>query len=398
MNEDLAPASQDRHAGGKKFYSKLQRYRNLLQRRWWVLLVCLILALGVQALVIRRAPPVFASVGQMIVNVKLNIQQSSLYTEELGNFLGTQQALMHSDQVLNRARERVASQNPGIHPQPVEITVSVLPKTTIFILRASGGNPDYTKAYLQACMEEFQNLKKGMAERASDTTIAGLTDQMLRLDPEMRKVDDQIASFLSTNNVTLLEEATGAANYLSLLYQRLAEARSEYDLLQSMNLDQNLLLEQDRSPMVAGNSVPGGLKSDNGFLANAALGGQSTLFAPSTIGMEYLSIKQQILLLKAEQDRFGQYLKPKHPKMVEMTEQLSRLNQLLSIYKDQNLEQLEAKKSALALQIKNLESETKELGLQNVELGRKNAEYTRLKAKGQRLQALYDQLLATLQT
>lgn len=398
MNEDLAPAAPDRHAGGRKFYSRLQRYRNLLQRRWWVLAVCLMLALGIEALIIRLAPPVFASVGQMIVNVKLNIQQSSLYTEELGNFLGTQQALMHSDQVLNRARERVASQNPGVRPQPVELQVSVLPKTTIFILRASGGNPDYTKAYLQACMEEFQNLKKGMAERASDTTIAGLTDQMLRLDPEMRKVDDQIAAFLSTNNVTLLEEATGAANYLNLLYQRLAEARSEYDLLESMNLDQNLLLEQDRTPMMAGAALSGGLKSDGGILANAALGGQSTLFAPSTIGMEYLSIKQQILLLKAEQDRFGEYLKPKHPKMVELTEQFARLNQLLGIYKDQSVEQLEAKKNALALQIKNLESETKELGAQNVELGRKNAEYTRLKAKGQRLQSLYDQLLATLQT
>ena len=398
MNQNPAPAVQDRHAGGKKFYSKLQRYRNLLQRRWWVLLAALILAMGVQALIIHYAPPVFASVGQMIVNVKLNIQQSSLYTEELGNFLGTQQALMHSDQVLNRARERVASKNPGLRIQPVELQVSVLPKTTIFILRATGGNPEYTKAYLQACMEEFQNFKKGMAERASDTTIAGLTDQMLRLDPEMRKVDDQITAFLSTNNVTLLEEAAGTANYLSLLYQRLAEARSQYDLLQSMNLDQNLLLEQDRTPMMAGAAMPGSLKSDNGILANVALGGQSTLFAPSTIGMEYLSIKQQMLLLKAEQNRFGTYLKPKHPKMVELTEQFAKLNQLLGIYKDQSLEQLEAKKSALALQIKNLESETKELGAQNVELGRKNAEYVRMKAKGQRLQSLYDQLLATLQT
>jgi succinoglycan biosynthesis transport protein ExoP len=398
VNEDFASTPVDRHAGGKKFYSKLQRYRNLLQRRWWVLLICLFLALGIQAIIVRYAPPVFVSVGQMIVNVKINIQQNSLYTEELGNFLGTQQALMHSDQVLNQARERVASQNPGIRLQPVDLQVSVLPKTTIFILRATGGTPEYTKAYLQACMEEFQSLKKGMAERASDTTIAGLTDQMLRLDPEMRKVDDQIAAFLRTNDVTLLEEAAGAANYLSLLYQRLAEARSENDLLEAMTLDQNLLLEQDRPAMMSGAGIQANLQPDNQILANAALGGQSTLFAPSTIGTEYLSIKEQILLLKAEQDRFGEYLKPKHPKMVEMEEQLRKLNQLLGIYKDQSVEQLEAKKSALALQITNLVSETKILGQQNVELGRKNAEYSRLKANGQRLQSLYDQLLATLQT
>lgn len=398
MNEDSESTTHTRHAGGRKFYSLLYRYRNLLARRWWVLVVCMVVALCVQALVIRRAPPVFASVGQMIVNVKLNIQQNSLYTEELGNFLGTQQALMQSDQVLSRARTRADSQFPNIGPRPVSLQVSVLPKTTIFVLRAVGGNPEYTKAYLQASMEEFQNLKKGMAERASDVTIAGLTDQMLRLDPEMRKVDDQIAAFVGTNDAAVWQEASGVSSYLALLYQRLAEAKSEYDLLQSMDLDQNLLLEQDRTPMIGAAPMAGAGRMDNGVLANAALGGQSTLFSPSTIGMEYLSIKQQILLLKADMDRYAEYLKPMHPKMVEFTEQLDRLNQLLAIYKDQSVEQLEAKKSALALQIKNLENETQKLGEQNQALSRKSAEYARLKAKGQRLQALYDQLLATLQT
>jgi hypothetical protein len=50
----------------------------------------------------------------------------------------------------------------------------------------------------------------------------------------------------------------------------------------------------------------GRMGSDSGLLANAALGGQSTFFAPSTIGMEYLSIKQQLQLLKVDQDRYGE--------------------------------------------------------------------------------------------
>ena len=67
-----------------------------------------------------------------------------------------------------------------------------LPKTTIFVLRATGENPDYTKAYLQACMEEYINLKKQMAARTSDTTIAGLTEQLLRLEPELQKCDNEM--------------------------------------------------------------------------------------------------------------------------------------------------------------------------------------------------------------
>jgi capsular exopolysaccharide synthesis family protein len=399
MNEDsdsVSP-SRARHAGGRKFFVRLRRYQNLLLRRWWVVLTCLALTLGIQSLINRHIPTVFTSVGQMIVNIKINIQQNSLYAEELSNFLGTQQALMQSDQVLSRARESLARKFPGAEPTRANLQVSVLPKTTIFVLRTTGSNPDYTKAYLQACMEEFQNLKKGMEQRASDVTIGGLTDQMLRLDPEMRKVDDQMAAFMTTNEVAISQQANSLENYLSILYQRLAEAKSQYDLLQSMNLDQNLLLEHERAPLPANSTISlGRAATDNGILANAALGGQT--MSPNTIGMEYLSIKEQIQLLKADQKRYDEYLKPLHPKMVELSDLMDRLTQLLAIYKDQNLEQLEAKKSALALQIKNLEAETKKLGIQNAELTRKYAEFHRIKAKSDRLQTLYDQLLATLQT
>lgn len=398
MNDFTPDTTHDRHAAGRKFFSSLQRYRNLLRRRWWVLLVGLVLALGIESVNLRLATPEFISVGQMIVSIKVNTQQSSIYSEELSNFLGTQAALMQGNEVLKRAGERVANEHPGLTPKPVNLQVSVLPKTTIFILRATGESPEYTKAFLQAAMEEYQNLKKGMAEHATDSTIAGLTDQMLRLEPEMRKIDDQVAAFVSTNDDVQLDSASVVASYLSALYQRQAESESEYDLLQSMTLDQNLLLEQNRTPMLTGSGMLGSQGAGSGLLADAALGGHSTLFAPSTVGMQYLSIKQQMLLLKAEQDRFGEYLKPKHPKMVAMQEESEKMSRLLGIYRDQNVEQLEAKKSALELQIKNLKKQIKEWGKQNIELSKKNAEYTRLKAKSQRVQLLYDQLLATLQT
>jgi capsular exopolysaccharide synthesis family protein len=400
MNEETSAISHDRHAWGRKFFSRVQRYRNLLVARWWVPVLCLVLALGAEAAYLRFTPTQFISVGQMIVSIKLNIQQGSLYTEELGNFLGTQAALMQGPEVLSRAQERVLGENPGLTVKKTPVVqVSVLPKTTIFVLRASGENPAYTKAYLQACMEEYINLKKQMVERTSDMTIAGLTDQMLRLEPEMRKVDDEVVAFLSTNDAALLEEATGVGNYLTLLYQRLADSQSEHDLLESMTLDQNLLLEQDHAPMLAGAAAtPDGASAGSSLLGNAAMGGQSALVSPDTIGMQYLSIKQQILLLKSDQDRYAKYLKAEHPKMIALAQDSERLNRLLAIYREQSQEQLEAKKNALALQIKNLDNQTKQWGKQNVELSRKSVEYDRLKAKGQRIQALYDELLATMET
>jgi succinoglycan biosynthesis transport protein ExoP len=398
MNEEPSLVTHDRSAWTARFFARLQRYRNLLVKRWWVLIICAGLAAGGEAVYLWLSPPKYVSVGQMIVGIKLNIEQGALYTEELGNFLGTQAELMKGTQVQNRARDRVAGQSPGLIPQPVSISVSVLPRTTIFLLRATGENPKYTQAFLQACMEEYINLKKEMIEHTSSTTIAGLTDQMLLMEPELQKCDDEMQSFLSTNDAALLEEANGAANYLSALYQQLADARSENALLQSMTLDQNLLLEQGETPAMASANPAANQGVIGGLLINAGLASQSGLFAPNAIGMEYLTIKQQILLLQAEQKRFADYLKPAHPEMVALAQEIDEYQQMLGIYRDQSLEQFDAKKSALTLQIQNLETQTKQWGQQNLELSRKSAQYQRLKSKADRIQSLYNSLLATLDT
>lgn len=404
MSDNLSVDKQHRTAVMNKFYARLQRYRNLLFRRWWVFLLTIPLALGVEQWRLSNAAPEFASVGQMIVNIKLNTQSGaigSLYSEELGNFLGTQAALMQGQTVLSRARERVASENPGLTQCFVHVDVSVLPKTTIFILRGTGLEPQYTQKFLQACMVEYINMKKEMASHASDTTVSGLSDQIQKLDVELNRIDDQIAGYLRTNDAALLQQATGMNSFLTLLYQQLAQAQSQHDLISSMTLDQNLLLEQGQQPAMLRPGVVGGL-GDSGaggsVLVNAGVGGQSDLNAAgNSIGMEYLTIKQQILLLKADKERFSEFLKPAHPHMVSMDETADRLGRLLVIYRDQSIEQLEAQKSALGLQITNLQNQCQQLGRENVVLARKTAEYERFQKKSERVQSLRDQLLTSLE-
>jgi capsular exopolysaccharide synthesis family protein len=292
----------------------------------------------------------------------------------------------------------VAAENQGVAPILVKVDVSVLPKTTIFILRGAGAEPRYTQKFLQACMEEYISLKKEMAAHTSDTTIAGMTEQIQKLEPQLNRVDEQIASFLTTNDLALLEESAGKNSFLTILYQRLAEAQSQFDLLQSMSLDQNLLIEQQRQPALFRTGPGADAAAGGNVLVNAGLGEQSGLNAGNSIGMEYLSIKQQILLLKADKERLAEYLKPQHPRLVTLDETVARLTRLLAIYRDQSVEQLEARKSALELQIKNLQNQTKQLGRDNLELNGKRLEYERIKARGQRIQSLYDQLLTSLQS
>ena len=400
MNEDYSePIKVDRASLVGKFHARFQRYRNLLLRRWWVLVLAAVTAVVFQDWRLSKAPPVFQSVGQMIVNIKLNIQQNALYSEELGNFLGTQAALMQGKTVFNRARDRVAAENPDLKPQSVAMDVSVLPKTTIFVLRGTSTEPVYMQKFLQACMEEYISLKKEMAAHTSDTTIAGLTEQIQKIEPELTQIDDQIANYVRTNDVVLLAGSGALNSFLSRLYERVADAQSEYELLKFMTLDQNLLLEQQRQPamMTAGSTAGIDASGRGNVLVNAAGVGQA-FAGVNTISTEYLSTKQQILLLKADKQRLEEYLKPQHPSVVALDETIERYTRLLSIYRDQSTEQLEARKSALELQIQNLKTQTEETSRQNLELTRKSAQYDRLKARSLRIQALYDQLLNALQS
>src|SRR5438477_7133215 len=134
------------------FRARLERYKNLLRRKWWILVFGTTLGLAIQGVLSRLEVSSFLSIGRMIVSIKLAIPEGSVYTEELSNFLGTQAALMQSGVVVNRAHARVAGQKPDLAVKSVTLKVSVLPKTTIFVLQATGSDRAYTQSFLQSCM------------------------------------------------------------------------------------------------------------------------------------------------------------------------------------------------------------------------------------------------------
>src|SRR5215475_1874905 len=112
MNEQEAQPVHDRSTSKAHLVARLNRYRNLLLKKWWIPVLGVALGLVVQVILSRMEPPSFVSIGRMIVSIKLAIPEGSVYTEELSNFLGTQAALMQSGVVINRAHSKVMAQKP----------------------------------------------------------------------------------------------------------------------------------------------------------------------------------------------------------------------------------------------------------------------------------------------
>lgn len=384
MNEYPQPAPENRSVRSARFFTVLQRWRSLLRRHWWVLPGCALLAMAVHLIIVWNSPPAYASRGKMIVNVRIQVQTGANYIEELSNFLGTQVALMQSDTVLNRAAERVHAGRPDLVPVPVKVTVGVTPKTTVFNLRAVGSDPAYVQAYLDAVMEEFINLKKEMRTRSSDVTLAGITEEVARLERELKQYEDELLQFQATNSIVFLQEQGNVAgNYLAQLNQQLAMLQSELNLLNMLDLEQNLERQQAAGVITGVRPVPPGQQRSPVDVLRA--------------DSEYLKVKQEIQVLKAEEQQLSEYLRPKHPKMIALREEIQRKEKLLDIVREQSAEQIENRKKSLQLQIENLQKEIKQWEARALEASSKMAQYQKIRANINRVQSLYDRLLQTMQ-
>ena len=124
------------------------------------------------------------------------------------------------------------------------------------MLQATGAEPRFTQEFLQAAMEEYIHLKREMRKQASDSTVADLTEEVLTLERDLRRSEEEVAAFQSTNSMVWLEEqGNTVGNYLAGLNQRLEAFKSEHDLLQALTLDQNLQRYQSQSAAPAANSA-----------------------------------------------------------------------------------------------------------------------------------------------
>src|SRR6266487_4447393 len=381
MQEQAVP-TQSRSTRTARFLNYLHRYKNLLRRRWWVLPITLAIGLGIQGYRILKAPPTYVSVGRMIVSIKLQIQTGSVYTEEISRFLDTQVALMKSGTVMNRATDRVRALKPNLPAGPVALAISLSPKTTIFNFQVVGHEPEYVQAYLDACIEEYTNLKKEMRATTSETTLAGITDQLVKLDRELKENEGELLNFQASNSVVVLQEqGNSAGNYLAQLNRQLADLKREFNLLTMLNFDQNLERQQkkDTLPLAAGDKSPDSA--------------QVKFLSP-----DYLKAKQEIQLKKAELLEWSEFYKPKHPRMIALNEEITRREKLLDIFKQQSSEQLENRRNSLDLEIKNLEQDFKKWEAQSLDISKKMADYDRLRANKQRVQSQYDRLLGAMQT
>lgn len=376
--DDLIPAVEQEKSfdWGAKLYAWYFLAKTLLRRYWWILFLTVSLGIAWQTYKELQRDPVYATGAKMHVADRMAVPGSEAYQEMLTNFYGTQVEFMTSQRVRQRAQERVRALHPDLQPIGVSVSASVKPETSIFLLRAFGGEPEYTREFLNAVMEEYINFRKEMRAQTSESTLLAIKDELLRLEEKISQEEAAIVDFQRENNLVFIKEQGNTAGaYLSQLEKQLADLKTQLRLLDSLGL---------RSQLADGSSWN-------------ETGAEVLQLSESQLSATFRDTQQLLSQYRAQRDEFAIYLKPRHPKIIQLNEEIERTENLLSILREQALAQVKEQRLVLQSRIANLQEVIKEWELTALENSRLAAEFDQLNAQLNRSRDTYQRLLESTQ-
>jgi uncharacterized protein involved in exopolysaccharide biosynthesis len=245
----------------------------------------------------------------------------------------------------------VQALNPNLKPVKVQLSVGQQPKASLFVFQAIASDGVFAQKYLDACMEEYMNVKKQMRSDKSETTLNDLKEELDATEKELRAAEERLLTFQRENNLgSLKEEGNSAAVYLSKLKLQLAELKTEHNLLERLDIDQNL----ERRSSTGENGAP-------------AQESPITAFGPAA---EYVKGRQQLQVLEVERQQLARVMRPKHPDMMRVDEEIARAKSLIEGLRQQTAEQIKSRRAAIAIQIEHLENDIKVWEAKALELQR----------------------------
>ncbi len=417
----LAPS--DRFSSSRRLYGKLHRWALLFRRLWWVVVLALLLVLVPVYFLTAETLPAYESTAKLWLKGRLNIEGRALYTEELIDYLGTQAELLRSASIQRRALDQVKARFPQAFAAPApgssspaarvvgqvksflsrvvgkdssatnapdlaspfKLKIAEGSKSSVLDLRATGREPMATQAFLNSVIDEYFAFKKENREQASDQTVSSIASELRELEKRLEAQQEKLHAFQVANNAVFLQEqGNSAASYLAQLNRQIATLRTQLRLLERLAPEQWIEAESQQIARSAEDQQNQAASKD---MVTSLAGPQAELFKAS----------QQMQLLTGKRAELERVLRPSHPKITKLNQEIATQEKLVEISREEALRQLANRREALQVEIKNLEAAFQEWDLKAVESSRKIADYDRLRSDLQRLQAGYDRLLGVVQ-
>lgn len=353
---------------------KVYRYRSLLRRHWWVLVLTIALGLIYEGYILVSKPRLFESYSQILLRDEMisDVNKGVNFDDRAGRMYDTTIELLKNEMTLARARSRLALEAPGLSGK-VDISASVAPRTNIFTVTGTGPNGEYTQKFVDAVVKEFMDSRSAGRNSQVNQAREGIEGRVKQLKEDLEKQQAQFQEFIKANNMAFWQEqAKSSAVFLSGLKNKQADLTNELQRLENLSPDELLTIAGQPSTKAAPVAGPAGANA-----ASAAASPGSPSFN-NELYVQYTQVTQQLVQKQAEVEYWKTIWKPKHPKLQALQAKVEELQRLLGVIKQQNADATASRKVAIKAELKSLESSIENWQKKVTEASAKDADYTTL--------------------
>ena len=357
-----------------------RRYLSYLRERWWVVMVCVALAVSGVVVYETVRPETYNSYAQLYLTEGPQLADS-LFGEVKDDY-ATQIELLKGDR-LQRAALNDLGAEAGRLKSPIIIDVVRPMATSILQLRATGSDAGLTQRFLQALINEYLAFKRETRLSTSEDVVNSLTEELSKSERNLQAEQDKWAAFQQTNNIALLEEENRSAE------MSLADENVQLDNLKL----QRELLERGLTPLIS-------VQSTNTAVTNlaGATRGNEINNRLATLSMTDASVKAARVELMLKQAQLAQVLtngpqylaKPLQDQVAQIQQNLAALEAVDAAQRQAELKDTEERIAAISSEIPKWKA-----GI--ADSSDRLAHSDELKADIQRQQGYYDHLLGLLQ-
>jgi capsular exopolysaccharide synthesis family protein len=372
--------------------AKFQRYKILLRRRWWFLLLTASIGVCVQALRITGRPQEFRSLAKLVAGGQMVFNDSVTWREQQADFYGTIIETVESAEMKRRALERVRALNPDVKDSDVEIRVAQTKGSAIFNILATGSEPKYTKIFLDALLDEFISFRQSIREQAQGKVLQQFLQEVVAKQKVMEESLDRLTKFRAANNIiTITNGNNAAAQFLNNLQAQRETQRTTLEELKLAIANVNAAMEARERLLSAGSPLSGDGGS-NSQPANVKMETATSGNGMTMAEQDYLRTKSRITELKTKLDSLLLQFKQQHPMVQDVSEELASQKALLQSYADQIQQEMHSQMGEIQRRIQVLDSQIAEKQREALDLGGKIAEHEKLEKAAESAKMAYEKL------
>ncbi|NCC52924.1 MAG: polysaccharide biosynthesis tyrosine autokinase, partial [Spartobacteria bacterium] len=350
-----------------------------------------------------RQVPVYRAKSSLLLSKGLPVP-SRLRQEEietLGDYIITQQRIVQSPMMAQRAMQRMGRPEGEVRAGIVGVNVYQEWKTSILSISVDSLEPVIGAEYANALAEEYIAFKSEERLDTSQATVINLTQQANRIREELDRAEARVLAFKKENKVVAIEDRGNiAAMTLAGLSRQAAMYRTERMLLEAQ---QPMLREADNDIVLHTLSMfPGGganaypLSSvanihaaTNSYDRQEAFG--SELVQHGIVNEEsWVGLKREKARKQAELAELRKRYRDAHPKVKEMLQRIDELDASLRVELQFVLQQYNSMLKSLEIKEMAAHAIEREWEDEALEVGKKADEYQNLQRNVDRLRGLYN--------